>query len=223
MNGEQTDDLERRAAKFAAIGDPTRLRIVEELRTGDAMPSELSARLGIPSNLLAHHLRILERAGLLVRSPSEGDRRRSYLRFDGSGLPTLAVSPHRARRVLFVCTANSARSHLAAALWRRASELPSASAGTHPADRIDSGALAAARRHRLPMQRVRPRRLDEVKAPGDLIITVCDLAHEELADLVQLHWSIPDPVRLGTDAVFDRVVDSLAGRIEDLAATVVAS
>ena len=83
-------------------------------------------------------------------------------------------------RVLFVCTANSARSHLAAALWRRASTVPAASAGTHPAARVDPGATAAARRHRLPMPRLRPRHISDVRQDGDLVITVCDLAHEEL-------------------------------------------
>jgi ArsR family transcriptional regulator, arsenate/arsenite/antimonite-responsive transcriptional repressor / arsenate reductase (thioredoxin) len=34
----------------------------------------------MPSNLLAHHLRVLEEAGLVTRHRSEGDKRRSYLR-----------------------------------------------------------------------------------------------------------------------------------------------
>ena len=79
-----------------------------------------------------------------------------------------------------MCTANSARSHLAAALWRRASNLPAASAGTHPAARIEPGAIAAAQRHHLPMRRLRPRHISDVRQDGDLVITVCDMAHEEL-------------------------------------------
>ena len=79
-----------------------------------------------------------------------------------------------------MCTANSARSHLAAALWRRASTVPAASAGTHPAAAIEPGAIAAARRHRLPLRRLRPRHISDVRQDGDLVITVCDLAHEEL-------------------------------------------
>ena len=58
--------------------------------------------------------------------------------------------------MLFVCTANSARSHLAAALWRRAGKVPAASAGTHPAAAIDPGAIAAAGRHQLPLRRAAP-------------------------------------------------------------------
>ena len=38
--------------------------------------------------------------------------------------------------MLFVCTANSARSQLATLLWRALSDVPATSAGTHPAERL---------------------------------------------------------------------------------------
>ena len=165
-------------------------------RAGDASPSELATVLGMPSNLLAHHLNVLAGRGT-DRAPALGGRSPTQLPAAGARRAGRARPPatlNGTRRVLFVCTANSARSHLAAALWRRASAVPVASAGTHPAARIDSGALAAAARHRLPLRRARPRRLDDVQGDGDLIITVCDLAHEELSDRSALHWSVPDPV-----------------------------
>ena len=209
--------LERRAAVHAALGDPARLRIVDLLLLGDVSPSELAADLEMPSNLLAHHLKVLESAGVVSRHRSEGDRRRTYLRL-ATGAHTEPLSfTGSVERVVFVCTANSARSHLAAALWRRTSRLPSASAGTHPAVRIEPGAVDVARRHRLPLPRLRPRRLDEVIADGDLVVTVCDLAHEELGRLSQLHWSIPDPVPAGTADAFDSAYDDLATRVIDLA------
>ena len=78
--------------------------------------------LAMPSNLLAHHLHVLEQAGIITRRRSEGDRRRTYLQLIPGALDSLAPPTARAAlRVLFVCTANSARSHLAAALWRQAS------------------------------------------------------------------------------------------------------
>ncbi|MFY9649983.1 metalloregulator ArsR/SmtB family transcription factor, partial [Trebonia sp.] len=122
MNSEVTSELGRRAAMYAALADPARLRITDVLADGDASPSELAALVSMPSNLLAHHLRVLEDAGLVSRHRSEGDKRRTYLRLVPDALDVLAGPPGRpAQRVLFVCTANSARSHLAAALWRRAS------------------------------------------------------------------------------------------------------
>lgn len=100
---------------------------------------------------------------------------------------------HGARRVLFVCTRNSARSQLAAALWRQASDIPAASAGTHPAERIAQGAIDVARRYGLDLAGLAPRLLEEVAREEDLLVTVCDNAHEELPGLRGIHWSVPDP------------------------------
>jgi ArsR family transcriptional regulator, arsenate/arsenite/antimonite-responsive transcriptional repressor / arsenate reductase (thioredoxin) len=218
MDSELISDLERRAAVHAALADPARLRITDVLADGDASPSELAAMLAMPSNLLAHHLRVLEEAGIITRRRSEGDRRRTYLRLVPGALDVLPGQPARAaRRVLFVCTANSARSHLAAALWRRASNVPAASAGTHPAAAIDPGAIDAAGRHNLPLPRLRPRHISDVRDDGDLVVTVCDLAHEELGTLAAVHWSVPDPVPAGDPASFDAALGELADRIRRLA------
>jgi ArsR family transcriptional regulator, arsenate/arsenite/antimonite-responsive transcriptional repressor / arsenate reductase (thioredoxin) len=218
MIPEQTSDLTQRAALHAALADPARLAITDTLQAGDASPSELAAMLAMPSNLLAHHLHVLEEAGIITRRRSEGDRRRTYLQLVPGALDSLAPPTARAAlRVLFVCTANSARSHLAAALWRRASAVPAASAGTRPAPAIDPGAIAAAQRHRLPLPRLRPRHIGDVRRQDDLVITVCDLAHEELAEAAAVHWSIPDPVPAGDPASFDAALAQLADRVERLA------
>lgn len=219
MNTERTD-LEARAARHAALGDPARLRIVDLLTLGDLAPRELQDRLGMTSNLIAHHLSVLEREGMITRRRSEADRRRSYVHllpgaFDQLGPSTSAA----ARRVLFVCTANSARSQLAAQLWAQRSPIPAASAGTHPAEAIAAGAIATAERHGLPLPESAPQHLADVAADTDLIVTVCDAAHEELGSDA-LHWSIPDPVPSGTDAAFDAAYEDLAARIEALAARV---
>ncbi|WP_077489863.1 ArsR family transcriptional regulator [Sinomonas mesophila] len=218
MDIEQTPGFRERVAKHAALADAGRLRIVDLLTVGDLSPTELQAELGMPSNLLSHHLRTLEGAGLVTRHRSEGDRRRSYLRLADGALHGLVPGiGHDARRVVFVCTANSARSQLATALWSRASAIPSASAGTHPAERIAAGATAVARRHGLSLGKSSPRRLDEVLGQGDFIVTVCDNAHEELAGLGRVHWSVPDPVRRGTDEAFEHAYEDLSRRVGDLA------
>jgi protein-tyrosine-phosphatase/DNA-binding HxlR family transcriptional regulator len=214
MSGEKTAELERRAAVHAALADPARLQITDALAGGDASPSELAAMLGMQSNLLAHHLHVLEEAGLVVRRRSDGDRRRTYLRLvpgalDAPATPALLA----ASRVLFVCTANSARSHLAAALWNQASAIPAVSAGTHPAAVIDPGTIAAARRHRLPLVRQRPRHLAEVRDDDDMIVAVCDLAYEELGGLAAVHWSVPDPVPAGSLESFDAALIELRRRV----------
>lgn len=226
------DTLARRAAVHAALGDPGRLAIVELLIWGEASPGELSARLAMPSNLLAHHLRTLEAAGLVARHRSEGDRRRSYVTLRRDALATISapvIGPiggagsRDAQRVVFVCTRNSARSQLAAALWSSASPVPATSAGTHPAPRVHPGALAVAARRHLALVPTPPRHLDQVWHPDtDLVVTVCDSAHEELAGRPvtgpePLHWSIPDPVTADEPAAFDHAVDELTARITHLA------
>lgn len=223
--GNRGADLERRARLHAALGDPARLWVVDLLSVGDASPKELQEALGMPSNLLAHHLGVLAREGLVVRHRSEADRRRSYLRVVPDvldGLLPQRVEP--ATRVVFVCTANTARSQLAAALWTRASGVPATSAGTHPADAVAPGAVAVASRRGLPLRQVQPRALAHVLRSEDFLVTVCDNAHEELDRqhpsprvAHSLHWSVPDPVPAGTDRAFDAAYDDLATRVANLA------
>jgi protein-tyrosine-phosphatase len=218
MNVERNDELGRRSAKHAALGDPSRLRIVDLLTLGDLSPSEIRAAVDMPSNLVAHHLNVLESVGMVGRSRSEADRRRSYVHLTDAALEGLTPGrTQRATRVLFVCTANSARSQLAAALWATRSSIPAASGGTHPAERIAPGAIAAAGRHALPLADASPQALDTVRLASDLVVTVCDNAHEELGTTGDLHWSIPDPVRVGTDDAFDTAYLELERRIADLA------
>ncbi len=91
------------------------------------------------------------------------------------------------------------------------------SAGTRPATAIDPGAVDAARRHQLPLPWLRPRHSNGTQQDGDLVITVCDLAHEELGPLAALHWPVPDPVRSGDPAGFDAALDELSLRVGQLA------
>lgn len=222
MTDDSGAELRRRARVHAALSDPSRLYLVDRLALGDATPGELQDLLGMPSNLLAHHLRVLEQEGLLTRRRSQGDRRRTYVSLLPSALEGLEPSASAsAPRVVFVCTANSARSQLAAALWNRASGVPATSAGTHPAEAVAPGAVAVARRRRLPLRQLRPQLLDDVLAADDLVVTVCDSAHEELRQHPRarssIHWSVPDPVAQGTDAAFDAAFDQVAARVEQLA------
>ena len=210
-------DLMHRAALHAALGEPLRLAIVDDLAVSDRSPKELTDRFGLPSNLLAHHLDVLEAVGLIERFVSSGDRRRRYVRLDRAPLAALGITvPRRHGRALFVCSHNSARSQLAAALWASLTGEGATSAGTHPADRVHPGAIAAAARRGLDLSGARPRLLDDddVTDGADIVVTVCDRAHEELHPGDDWwHWSLPDPVEVGSDDAFDRVIDDLDRRI----------
>lgn len=221
--------LAERARVHAALADPARLAIVDELALSDRSPVELRRALGIESNLLAHHLQVLEDIGLVVRSASHGDRRRRYVRLVPDRLSALLVVPAlRAAGVVFVCTANSARSQLAAALWNAASDVPAVSAGTEPADRVHPGATRAARRRGLDLSGAAPRRFEPHQGVDRLVVTVCDVAHEELAaweaasELPVLHWSVADPAEAADPRAFDRAADTLAERVDALSTRVLA-
>lgn len=225
MNTEQTTDTERlqgRAATHAALADVTRLRIVDLLALSDRSASELGSALALPSNLLAHHLKSLQGAGLISRRRSEGDARRSYISLNAHDESLLVGGgpsqvPPQAARVVFVCTANTARSHLAAAAWRRVSDVPTMSAGTHPGEAVHPGARAAARRHSLDLPDAAPQLLRTDHGAQDLIVTVCDRAHEDLAGQDWAHWSIPDPVPVDTDQAFDEAYRAITTRVALLA------
>lgn len=209
----------QRVDRHAALGDATRLAIVDHLMLSDRSPQELQRLLGVPSNLLAHHLDVLADVGLVERLRSGGDARRRYvqLRLDAfRDLGPQARLPPQP--VLFVCTANSARSQLAAALWTSMTGERAASAGTNPAAEVHPGAVAAARRAGLDIADARPTSLAAVEAPPALTITVCDRAHEGPdADPRWLHWSVADPVPDGSAAAFDATVAALRQRIDTVA------
>lgn len=225
MSDERKLSVERRATIHAALGDPTRLQLVDALALSDLAPSELAALVGIDSNLLAHHLDVLAGAGLVERIRSHGDQRRRYLRLRPEVLGDLTVPPVVvAEAVLFVCTANSARSQLAAPLWNRAHPVPATSAGTEPAGCVHRHAVRAAKRRGINLAGAQPAPLPAV-APG-LVITVCDRAHEQLRHRplrsgTVLHWSVPDPAEVGSPAAFDEAADELERRIAQLAPYVI--
>jgi ArsR family transcriptional regulator, arsenate/arsenite/antimonite-responsive transcriptional repressor / arsenate reductase (thioredoxin) len=210
--------FELRAARHAALGDPVRLAIVDELMLSDRAPVELRRLTGLESNLLAHHLDVLAAVGMIDRSRSSGDGRRRYIHLVRRSLDDLAAVPTlRPAPALFVCTRNSARSQLAAALWRAITGAPAESAGTDPADRVHRGAIAAAERAGLDISGSAPRGLDQVATMPGLVVTVCDQAHEELAaDDTRLHWSVRDPVADGRRAAFDAALAELRERISVL-------
>jgi protein-tyrosine-phosphatase/DNA-binding HxlR family transcriptional regulator len=212
----EVESYQTRAAIHAALGEPIRLRIVDGLALGDLTPGELARVLEISPNLLAHHLAVLTDAGLIHRTPSHGDGRRKYVRLDRRAFDLAAVPTLTSSSVLFVCTHNSARSQLAAALWNRRSDIPASSAGANPAARSHPGAVAVAARHGIRLAAV-PRGYDTVDERPDLVVSVCDRAREAawpFGETRHLHWSIADPAEIGTDEAFEAAFAEIAARID---------
>ncbi|BDU22138.1 arsenate reductase ArsC [Dyella sp. GSA-30] len=116
------------------------------------------------------------------------------------------------RRVLFVCTGNSARSVLAEATLRSwaGSRFEAFSAGSQPAGRVNPYALDTLAAEGIATAGLRSKSWDEfsgdVAPPMDIVVTVCDSAAAEpcpvfFGDFVRTHWGLPDPAAVeGSDA-----------------------
>src|SRR5204863_6960813 len=59
-----TDQLSR---TFAALADPTRRAILTRLAEGEATVNEIAAPFAMSLPAISRHLKVLERAGLIVR------------------------------------------------------------------------------------------------------------------------------------------------------------
>ena len=77
-------ELAERARMFAALGDVTRLALLDELAHGDLTPRALADALGTPGNLLTHHLGILQDSGLVRKRRSDVDALRRAKRFNAA-------------------------------------------------------------------------------------------------------------------------------------------
>lgn len=75
-------DLAQPAAVLKALSEPNRLRIFAELMRGDSCNCELADRLGMPANLLSHHLKALTAAGLVNARRDRVDGRWVYYSVD---------------------------------------------------------------------------------------------------------------------------------------------
>ena len=66
---------------FAALGDPTRLAILERLADGEATVTELAEPFAMSMPAISRHLKVLETAGLIERD-RVGQSRPSRLRVE---------------------------------------------------------------------------------------------------------------------------------------------
>jgi len=135
------------------------------------------------------------------------------------------------RKVLFLCTGNSCRSHLAEAIvnTRLGETWEAVSAGTKPTGYVHPKALAALDEIGVT-HTGRSKSADEFRgAEFDVVVTVCDSAAEEcpvwLGSGRRVHIGFDDPAKAeGSDeqvmAVFRRVRDEIAEKIPAYLASV---
>ena len=127
-------------------------------------------------------------------------------------------------RVLFLCTGNSARSIIGAALLRQmgGDAFEVHSAGTHPKG-INPYTVRVLTPLGIDLSGERSKSVDEYAGQSfDHVITVCDAAAEACPVFPgapeRIHWSFVDPAAvIGTDdeklAAFQRTVDGMQSRL----------
>jgi ArsR family transcriptional regulator, arsenate/arsenite/antimonite-responsive transcriptional repressor / arsenate reductase (thioredoxin) len=237
------------------LADPLRWQLASELARGDRRVRELVAATGHPQNLVSYHLRQLRDGGLVTVRRSSFDARDAYYSLDLDGcartlaqtaadlhpglarLPGLAAPPaepgtaaspvRQRRRVLFVCTGNSARSPVAAALLRHraGARVLATSAGIRPKP-VHPDAVAILReRYRIDISGHRPTHVETVAGQRfDYVISLCDKAREACPEFAgrpgRIHWSLPDPAAgeggLAGAPAFERMTVDLDTRIRFL-------
>jgi ArsR family transcriptional regulator, arsenate/arsenite/antimonite-responsive transcriptional repressor / arsenate reductase (thioredoxin) len=213
-------DLVARAASHAALGEPRRLLIVDQLEFGDHTVAELAGLTGMAGNLLAHHLHVLESAGLIERKVSEGDRRKRFITLRRNRLPAaFSEIPVLSGDVLFVCTHNSARSQFAAAIWKERTGERAESAGSDPSPTVHPKAVRVAAEYGIDISDARPVGYGQSTQKPVLVVSVCDRAREDGLPPSErhLHWSVPDPVASGTLTAFRQAFAEIAERVDHLA------
>ena len=133
------------------------------------------------------------------------------------------------KRVLILCTGNSARSQMAEGLLRHdaGNRFEVASAGVEPG-RVRGEAIEAMREIGIDIAEHRSKSVDEFAGEEfDYVITVCDNANERCpifpGNNERIHWSFDDPADAEGDedrrlAVFRRVRDEIRHRLRLFAA-----
>ena len=133
------------------------------------------------------------------------------------------------KRVLILCTGNSARSQMAEGLLSHdaADRFEVASAGVEPSH-VRPPAIQAMREVGIDISSHRSKSVDEFAGEDfDYVITVCDNANERCpifpGHTKRIHWSFDDPAAAEGEeqeklAVFRRVRDEIRKRLREFAA-----
>lgn len=224
------------------LANEVRWGLLQALSSGDYRVHELVTRLHQPMNLISYHLKKLREDALVTTRRSEADGRDVYYSLDlpqlqqlflaaGQALhpaigqtPAPLLAPHAyrllPRRVLFICTHNSARSQMAEGLLRHLSggALEVFSAGSQPT-LVHPQAVRTMSRLGIDISHQQSNAIDEfVNQPFDYVITVCDRAREICPTFPgqgqQIHWGFADPVAIADADARAEAFEAIAIRLK---------
>ncbi len=219
--------------QLATLGHPQRLMVWRMLmrRYPNQVPAgEIALATNLKPSTLSVYLSALRRAGLVEQtrqgtslrysaSISSASTMLNYLfadccrsrpdmliRDDFLQQDTQTMTQTRTFNVLFICTANSARSIFAEAILRDLGEdrFNAYSAGTLPASLPNPITLDVLRQKGHPLEALRSKCVDEFAGPQapvmDFVFTVCDRAANEECPAwpgqpISAHWGQPDPAK----------------------------
>lgn len=137
-------------------------------------------------------------------------------------------TPAAKKRILVLCTGNSARSQMTEGFLRSFDQtLDVTSAGTQPAARINPFAIQAMKEVGVDISGGKPKSVNQFTGDSfDYVVTVCDDADKNCPNFrgkvgKRLHIGFPDPAKAtGTDdekiAVFRRVRDDIRSKFREL-------
>ena len=244
------------ARVFVSLGHPGRLsvfRLLMRYAPRGQRPTEIAAALGMKQNTLSHHLAELTQARLLKVTRvgrslyyavdlQQTEALVDYLTLDlVRGRPDvlasvtgLSRSPRtRLCNVLFICSANSARSIMAEAILSKLgnARFTAFSAGTAVGRGVNPQTVDILRRKGHSTDGLSSKPLERFQQHGappmDFVFTVCDMsAAEECPPWpghpLTGHWGLPDPARAtGSQTerakAFDLTYEALRRRIEAFA------
>lgn len=89
VEGKGCLSLAALARTLRVLADPTRLQILDSLLDGIQCNCNIKAMLGLPMNLISHHLKILKEAGFVHAQRDSGDARWIYYQIEPEALESL--------------------------------------------------------------------------------------------------------------------------------------
>ncbi|HXV98651.1 MAG TPA: ArsR family transcriptional regulator [Anaerolineae bacterium] len=224
-----------------------RWRLLLALAYSDYRVQELVSQLNQPANLVSYHLRKLREQHLVSERRSTADGRDVFYTLNLDRMSQLymatgealhpALNPTESKpqankgvnppkRVLFLCTHNSARSQMAEGILRYygGGRVEAFSAGNEPGQ-VKPEAIQTMADMGIDISNQRSKHLDEFNGQCfDYIITVCDRANETCpifpGDPKRIHWSFPDPTAVDDSKertrAFQQIAQELTRRINYL-------